>query len=108
MLVDVQHEPRRLRYRLIGTRVVAANAEDRTGRFLDDVDFIKNNPSVNKHYNSVVDNAEPFLSLEPFFNRSNSLIYQAKRLLQPLFSDDKTVDMLLTYFYFTTGPYANR
>ena len=31
MLIDVLHAPRRYRYRLIGTQVVAASGEDRTG-----------------------------------------------------------------------------
>lgn len=106
MLIDVLHEPRRFRYRLIGTRVVAASAEDRTGQFFDDIAFFKDNPSVVKHYDSVVDNAAPFLSLEPFVNHSNGMSYKARRLLLPLSSDGTTVDMVLVYFHFRTGPYA--
>ena len=108
MLVDVLHQPRRLRYRLIGTRIVAASAEDRTGDFFDEVDFIKGNPDVLDHYNTVIDTAAPGLTLEPFTNHSNNMTYQAKLLLLPLSNDGRIVDMLLAYFYFTTGPYANR
>lgn len=108
MLIDVLHEPRRFRYRLVGSRVVSASAEDRTGQFFDEVTFFKNNPAVIDQYDAVVDSAVPHVSLEPFFNHSNNMAYQAKRLLLPLASDGKTVDMLMVYFHFTTGPYANR
>ena len=40
MLIDVLHNPRRYKYRLIGTHVVAASGEDRTGRIFDNVDFL--------------------------------------------------------------------
>src|SRR5262245_16471554 len=41
MLVDVRHDPPSFRYRLIGTRVVDATGEDRTGRPFDEVGFFK-------------------------------------------------------------------
>ena len=106
MLIDVLHDPRRFRYRLIGTRIVSASAEDRTGQFFDEVSFFQNHPGVIEQYNAVVENAAPHISLEPFRNFSNNMTYQAKRLLLPLASDGETVDMLITYFRFTTGPYA--
>jgi hypothetical protein len=40
MLIDVVHEPRRHRYRLIGTDVVQASGDDRTAGFFGDVDFL--------------------------------------------------------------------
>jgi hypothetical protein len=106
MLIDVLHDPRRFRYRLVGSRIVSASAEDRTGRFFDDVSFFKKNTDVIEHYNAVVEKAVPHITLEPFLNFSNNMTYQAKRLLLPLSSDGKTVDMLMAYFRFTTGPYA--
>lgn len=106
MLIDVLQDPRRFRYRLVGSRIVQASAENRTGQFFHDVAFFKDNPSVLEQYNSVVDAGTPQLTLEPFLNYSNNMTYKAKRLLLPLSSDGRTVDMLLAYFYFTTGPYA--
>lgn len=108
MLIDVLHDPRRFRYRLVGSRIVSASAEDRTGQFFDDVPFFQDNPDVIEHYNQVVENTAPHISLEPFLNFSNNMTYQAKRLLLPLASDGETVDMLMVYFRFTTGPYASR
>lgn len=108
MLIDVLSKPIRFRYRLIGSRIVEASAENRTGQFFDEAAFFKDNPNVIKDYTSVADSAAPHLSLEPFLNHSNSMTYKARRLLLPLSSDDETVDMLLVYFYFSSGPYAKR
>jgi len=40
-MVDVEHEPRRFRYRLIGTGVVALTGRDLTGRAVDEQVFGK-------------------------------------------------------------------
>ncbi len=108
MLVDVLRDPLRFRYRLIGTRVVAASAEDRTGQFFDQVRFFNANPTVAKHYETVVANAEPYYTDEPFHNRQSDSTYRVRRLLLPLSSDGVAVDMILVYFHFKTGPYAGR
>lgn len=108
MLIDVTHDPLRFRYRLIGTRVVAASAEDRTGKYFDDISFFRSYPEVMAHYESVVHDAKPLYSHEPFLNRTNNMSYQAERLMLPLSGDDKRVDMILVYFHFAGGPYASR
>ena len=108
MLIDVIHDPVRFRYRLIGTRVVAASAEDRTGKYFDDVSFFRTNPEVMVHYKAVVERAEPLYSPEPFLNRVNNMSYQAERLMLPLSGDGKTVDMVMVCFHFSSGPYAQR
>src|SRR5215831_9770505 len=46
MLVDVLREPIRFQYRLIGTSVVDATGENRTGKDFDSVAFISANPIV--------------------------------------------------------------
>ena len=68
MLVEVLEGPLRYRYRLIGTHVVEASGEDRTGRYFDDVSFFKLNPVVTRQYDAVVANGRPLYSLEPFTN----------------------------------------
>src|SRR5215471_10832357 len=62
MLIDVLREPRRYRYRLIGTHVVSASGEDRTGRVFENVGFFKVHPAVQEEYDSVVDTGEPLHS----------------------------------------------
>ena len=106
MLIDVLHAPRRYRYRLIGTHVVAATGEDRTGQPFENVGFFKNNPVVLEQYNCVVEHGRPVHSLEPFTNFKTGGTYDVDRLLLPLSSDGRTVDMLVVLFHFKTGAYA--
>src|SRR5262245_46601200 len=59
LLVDVLHDPLRFRYRLIGTRVVDATGEDRTGRFFDEVAFFARHQVVTEQYEAVVSTRRP-------------------------------------------------
>jgi len=94
------------RYRLIGTQVVAATGEDRTGKTFENVGFIKTNPVVLEQYNCVAENGRPLHSLEPFTNFATGGTYDVDRLLLPLSDDGRTVDMLIVLFHFKTGAYA--
>jgi hypothetical protein len=108
MLIDVLREPRRYRYRLIGTHVVTATGEDRTGRTFGNVGFFKDHPDILDQYDRVVDTGQPLHSLEPFTNFASGSTYEVDRLLLPLSSDGRTVDMLVVLFHFKTGPFARR
>ena len=108
MLVEVSHEPRRFRYRLIGTHVVAASGEDRTGKFFDDISFFKIHPAVMQHFEQVATTGRPLYSQEPFTNFANGRHYDVDRLLLPLSSDGAQVDMLAVLFQFKSGPHARR
>jgi len=50
MLIEVLQDPRRYKYRLIGTHVVTASGEDRTGRVFENVGFFKIHPVVIQQY----------------------------------------------------------
>lgn len=106
MLVDVFHAPLRFRYRLIGTNVVSATGEDRTGKSFDNVEFFAANPIVMQQYASVVATGEPIHSTEPFYRLDNRRTYDVERLLLPLSADGVTVDMILVYFHFRSGEFA--
>lgn len=106
MLIDVEQRPLRFRYRLVGTRVVEASAEDRTGYYFDSVEFFALNPIIMTQYRQVLESGEPMFSLEPFKNFVNDTIYQVDRLILPLSAGGETVDMLLVHFSFRTGPWA--
>jgi hypothetical protein len=105
MLMDVLDDPLRVRYRLVGTDVVAATGEDRTGRISDTVAFFGEYPDVMHSYEAVIRDRAPKLYREPFRNRKNSTTYETDTLLLPLSSDGERVDMVLVYFQFLTGPY---
>lgn len=107
MLIDVLRAPRRYRYRLIGTQVVAATGEDRTGQTFENVGFIKANPVVLEQYNCVAENGRPLHSLESFTNLATGTTYDVDRLLLPLSSDGRTVDMVMVFFRLKSGPYVS-
>jgi hypothetical protein len=108
MLIDVLYAPIRFRYRLIGTNVVDATGENRTGKCFDTVDFITANPIVREQYVAAVTSGEPVHSTEPFQRLDNRLEYEVERLLLPLSSDGVAVDMILVYFHFKSGSFAER
>lgn len=107
MLIDVLHDPRRYRYRLVGTNVVGATGEERTGQFFHDVPFFRAYPTVLQQYEQVTETRRPIYSPEPFTNLRTGTAYKVDRLVLPLSSDDRLVDMLLVLFRFRSGPYAS-
>ncbi|HUL05645.1 MAG TPA: PAS domain-containing protein [Candidatus Acidoferrum sp.] len=108
MLVDVLYDPIRFRYRLIGTNVVDATGENRTGKCFDTVEFITANPIVREQYVAAATTGEPVHSMEPFYRLDNRRAYEVERLLLPLSSDGVAVDMILVYFHFKSGWLAER
>ena len=108
MLIDILHEKQRYRYRLIGSNIVTATGENRTGRFFDEVGFFQSYPTVLPQYEAVVKTGRPLYSLEPFVNFNSQTDYQADRLILPLSDDGRRVDTLLVLFQFNSGPFAAR
>lgn len=108
MLIDILHAQRRYRYRLIGSNIVTATGENRTGRFFDEVGFFQNHPTVFPQYEAVVKTGRPLCSLEPFTNFISQSAYEADRLILPLSDDGRQVDTLLVLFQFNSGPFAAR
>jgi hypothetical protein len=61
-------------------------------------------PGVIEQYDCVVDTGQPLYSLEPFTNFVSGATYEVDRLLLPLSSDGRLVDMLIVLFHFKTDP----
>jgi hypothetical protein len=106
MLIDVLHDPIRFRYRLVGTNVVDATGENRTSKCFDSVDFFAANPIVREQYAAAVTTGEPVHSLEPFYRLDTRREYAVERLMLPLSADGVAVDMILVYFHFKSGGFA--
>jgi len=98
---------RRYRYRLVGTRVVQATGEDRTGRHFDEVEFFHRFPDVLAQYGQIIETASPQFMPEPFCNETHGTTYEVERLMLPLGRNDAQVDMILVHFRFMSGPYSN-
>jgi hypothetical protein len=104
MLIEVFNNPRRFRYRLVGTNVIAASGKNRQGRYFDDVNFFKIHPLVMEQYAQVADTGQPLYSLEPFTNLRTGSNYDVDRLLLPLSTDGKQTDVIMVFFKFKSGP----
>lgn len=58
MIVDVEHDPMRFRYRLVGTRVVEYNGFEFTGRYLGEIGWPEEQELITS-YRSVVETRVP-------------------------------------------------
>jgi PAS domain len=94
-LADVQREPLRFRYRLLGTEQVGVLGRDYTGQWIDEVHpaFLGSAPSG--QFIAAAEHGRPG------YRRGSTLIILPKdylsmeRLIMPLARDGRTVDMLL-------------
>ena len=59
-----------------------------------------------QQYDHVVETQKPLYSLEPFTNLRTGNDYDVDRLLLPLSSDGRQVDMLMVFFKFKSGPHT--
>jgi hypothetical protein len=62
MIVDVEHDPMRFRYRLVGTRVVEYNGVEFTGRYLGEIGWPEEQDLIDS-YAFVVKSRKPFFGL---------------------------------------------
>ena len=92
-LAEVQRDPLRFRYRLVGTEVIAGYGRELTGSYLDEVDLDAHQHQILDEYRRVVEKCEPICtSWEYTRDDGRHICYE--RLALPLSSDGKTVDML--------------
>jgi hypothetical protein len=94
MIADVVGTPPRFRFRLAGTLVVDHFGEEITGRFLDELDLAKCGQHIVEEYRKVVESCTPLCSRWRYTKSSGKLV-SYERLLMPLSSDGKAVDMIL-------------
>lgn len=97
-LLDVQREPFRLRYRLVGTGIVEAIGHEVTGLWLDQAHpGAVQDPGFVKRYRSAVEKGEPS------WRKGNPRLWTHRdfdvieNLLLPFAKDARTVDMLCCY-----------
>ena len=95
-LYDVQADPLRFRYRLIGTDAVAKIEEDFTGRWLDEVHPTFKSSDAYADFTGVSLRRQPLAYYRgpPLFHTYKKYV-TLERLLLPLARDGNTVDMML-------------
>ncbi len=94
ILIDVEHAPLRLRYRLIGTNITTAMARDSTGRYYDEI----YSPEIVRHvygsFDWLFEHKAPLRTHgRAFYPDKNFYDYEALNL--PLSNDGETVNMIL-------------
>jgi hypothetical protein len=99
VLLDVEGEPPRFRYRLVGTEVTRVRRglsnSDPTGRFVDEVTHRQGTGAVLAHYCRVVAERRPSTDAGTYPPSSEGPWLRFSRLVLPLSADDITVNMLL-------------
>jgi len=95
-LLDVQHEPFRLRYRLVGTKIVERLGREVTGQWLDEAHSnVANDPTYFDRYRLVVTQKEPsWRKGRPIF-KQDTHVAVLENLILPLAADGETVNTLL-------------
>jgi hypothetical protein len=95
-IADVQREPLRFRYRLVGTAATQVFRKELTGRWFDEAhsDFVPAAPNYGEYKRAVETGApvcshgRPILNYEPSYTKR-------ERVILPLARDGRTVDMVL-------------
>src|SRR5882724_3611992 len=94
LLVDVEREPLRFRFRLVGTELAARSGVELTGRTLDDYPSPEYREFMRRRYTQTVDERRPLSSVQTRLVVDDQ-IRRYEALLLPLAADGETVDMLM-------------
>ncbi|HEX6980222.1 MAG TPA: PAS domain-containing protein [Alphaproteobacteria bacterium] len=97
VLFDVERDPIRFRYRLVGTELARVRGVDLTGRYIDEVSIFSAHDAIIRFYTRVV--TEPCIGLQ----RGPDTLFDARvgcmfRLSLPMSSDGRAIDMILGGF----------
>lgn len=99
VLLDVEGDPPRFRYRLVGTEVTQVrrglSSSDPTGKFVDSVTHHQGTSAVLAHYRRVVDERKPSIETGTYEPSQERPWTRFSRLVLPLSADDVAVNMLL-------------
>ncbi len=93
-LVDVEPSPLRFRFRLAGTEIIKGYGEELTGRYLDEVDLDNHEREIIGDYTRAAESGEPSCSMLDYKRKDGHYI-RYERMVLPLSSDGKKIDMLI-------------
>lgn len=97
VLVDVQHDPLQLTYRLVGTRSVELKQRDVTGQRVADGYHGSSLEEILENYRQVIDGRCIVYDWEVVASKSAHL-EDTETLMLPLSADGETVNMVMVYF----------
>jgi hypothetical protein len=93
-LIDVFHAPLRMRYRLIGTKIVETMGRDSTGKFYDELYSRPLLADIERSFEWIATNRAPLRSFGDAFY-ADRLFYAYEIVNLPLSDDGETVNMVL-------------
>jgi hypothetical protein len=105
-LLDVEAETLRLRYRLVGTRIVEAAGEELTGKWLDEAHpNLAHHPQYLDRYRAVVHGGRPSWRRGRARLWTNRAYHEIENIVLPFAGDGTRVDLLvvLTVLYRSQG-----
>jgi hypothetical protein len=94
MLLDVEPDTRRVRFRLMGTAITNGLGRDLTGRYLDELPLNKIQRAMHAEYQRVAQSAAPACSTWEY-TREDGRHVRLERIVLPLSTDGATIDMML-------------
>jgi len=96
VLFDVLKDPRRFRFRLVGTDWVTRFGLDPTNTLVDDYPRVESRPFINEVLSKAVDGGEPILARRSVIIEGR--YYSYGMVLMPLAPDGVSVDMVMAGF----------
>ena len=96
VLFDVLQNPRRFRFRLVGTDWVTRFGLDPTNTLVDDFPRVESRPFINEVLGKTVDGGGPILARRSVI--IDGRYYSYGMLLMPLAADGEAVDMVMAGF----------
>lgn len=105
LLVDIEKEPFRLRYRLIGTKINETMGRDSTGKYYDEIYDGALLENIYLSFRSLIDRRQPLRTYGEVFYEDKS-IYSYETINLPLSDDGESVDRVLGMIVFHFGPPA--
>lgn len=94
MIDVIPGQPRRFRFRLVGTGIVTEYGSDPTGKFVDEVDLDFMTNEIIAEYDRVASSGQPAASRWKYTKLDGRML-EYEHVILPLSDDGKTVDVLL-------------
>lgn len=102
ILIDVEHDPLRLRYRLIGTDITRTMQRDSTGKYYDEIYASELLEDIYRTFRHLLAQKAPLRTFgTAFYPDKNFYSYETLNL--PLSEDGETVNMVLGMLVFHLG-----
>lgn len=95
LIADIERDPFRVRYRLVGTAVVSSNGFDFTGRYVDELLFNDQDERWEEAYCSVAENARPIVGRTALRTSVSTLVGYEYAIFPLSKHDGETVDQTL-------------